>query len=170
MTAPPPRVLRPTPLAEFAFAPFGTVIALPPAPAAGRRINDGSCIAYDLVDDLRLTAAGGRPRLSIFQAQARRFPLEAVELECHHLGSQAFVPLAGLRFVVLVAPPAPRPDAMRAAAFITDGRPGVYLAPGVWHHGSLAVDDGAARALERAAADVDCEVAVLAPPVVVALG
>ena len=147
------------PLDAATFAPFGTVIAAPAG--VGRRINDATSERFDLVDDMRLTAIGGRPQLALFRAQARRFPFTATQLECHRLGSQTFVPLTGARFVIVVAPAGSAPDANDVRAFVTDGRQGVVLHPGTWHHALLAVDDGDFVVIERAAAQPDCDLATL---------
>ncbi len=143
-------------LAPAAFAPFGTVVQAPGA--AGRVINGGSARRHDLVPDLALSAEGGRAGLALFQASARSFPYRVDELECHRLGSQAFIPLGRRRFVVVVAPAAPRPDPGALAAFVTDGEQGVVLAPGTWHHALLAVDAGDFVVVERIAEAVDCDV------------
>lgn len=145
------------PLTAAAFAPFGTVIAVP-AGAPGRLINGGTSQRFDLLADMALSAEGGRPMLALFRAQARRFPHAVDELERHALGSQTFVPLGPRRFVLVVAPAAPEPDLGALAAFMTDGAQGVVLAPGTWHHALLAVDAGDFVVVERAAQAVDCDV------------
>lgn len=159
--------LHPQPLTPAAFAPFGTVLQAP-AQGGGRAINGGTSQRFDLLDDLSLTAAQGRPMLALFRAQARAFPHAVTELERHALGSQTFVPLGRRRFVVVVAPAGdtPRPEAL--AAFVSDGEQGVVLAPGTWHHALLAVEAGDFVVVERAAQVVDCDVCALAAPVTVA--
>ena len=145
------------PLTAAAFAPFGTVIAVP-VDAPGRPINGGTSQRFGLLADMALSAEGGRPMLALFRAQARRFPHAVDELERHALGSQTFVPLGQRRFVLVVAPAAPEPDLGALAAFMTDGAQGVVLAPGTWHHALLAVDAGDFVVVERAAQAVDCDV------------
>jgi ureidoglycolate lyase len=155
------------PLDAATFAPFGTVIAAPAG--VGRKINDATSDRFDIVDDLQLTAAGGRPQLALFRSQARRFPFIATELECHRLGSQSFVPLTGARFVIVVAPAAPAPHTGDVRAFVADGRQGVVLHPGTWHHALLTVDDGDFVVIERAAAQPDCDIALLEPALTIVL-
>jgi len=163
MTDAAPHVLVPQPLTPQAFASYGTVLAAPAA--AGRPINGGNAERFDLVDDLQLGAQGGRPMLALFRAQARRFPHEVTEMERHALGSQTFVPLGERRFVIVVAPAGEAPTtAGMLEAFVTDGRQGVVLAPGTWHHALLAVDAGDFVVIERAAAAVDCDVCWLQEP------
>lgn len=160
------RQLAPQPLTAAAFAPYGTVLQVP-SDASGRPINGGTSQRFDLVDDLRLGAEGGRPMLAIFRAQARRFPHTVDEMERHALGSQSFVPLGERRFVIVVAPAGGAPAAEALAAFITDGLQGVTLAPGTWHHALLAVDAGDFVVVERASDAVDCDTCMLAAPVVI---
>jgi ureidoglycolate lyase len=154
-------------LTPATFAPFGTVVQAPPE--GGRPINGGSSQRFDLLDDMALSAQGGRPMLALFRAQARQFPHAVNELECHRLGSQSFVPLGRRRFVLVVAPAAPQPDLAAIAAFVTDGEQGVVLAPGTWHHALLAVDAGDFVVVERAADVVDCDVVRWDTPVSVQL-
>lgn len=151
------------PLTPDAFQAFGTVLQAPAG--SGRPINAGSSERFDLVDDLQLGAEGGRAQLALFRAQARRFPLSVQELECHRLGSQTFVPWGLCRFVVIVARAGEPPAASALQAFVTDGRQGVVLAPGTWHHALVAVDAGDFLVIERAASVVDCEIHRLDSPV-----
>ena len=164
-------VLAAQPLTPAAFAPFGQVVAVDGQAATlpQRSINSGNARRYDLLADLQLTADGGVPTLALFRAQARQFPLQVVEMERHALGSQTFVPLGTQRFVVVVARPGPAPQAADLHAFITDGRQGVVLAPGTWHHALLAVEGGDFAVVERRAAQVDCDVCGVDPALTVAL-
>lgn len=159
------------PLSAAAFAPFGQVLQVPvEGPAAvPRAINGGNALRYDLLPQVPLTAEGGVPTLAIFRAQARSFPLAVTEMERHVLGSQAFVPLGTQRFVVVVAGAQTACAAQDLRAFVTDGRQGVVLAPGTWHHALLAVEGGDFVVLERRGPQVDCDVHAMPVPPVVAL-
>lgn len=155
-------VLVPCALTPEAFAPFGTVLQAPDGP--GVAINAGNARRFDLVNDLQLSAAGGRALLALFRAQARAFPLPVQELERHALGSQSFVPLGERRFVIVVAPAGPAPGAGALRAFVTNGLQGITLHPGTWHHALLAVDGGDFIVVERGADVVDCDLAALSVP------
>ena len=158
------------PLHAADFAPFGTVIAA--EGLAGRPINGGTTLRFDVMRDLQLTGGGGLPLLALYRATARRFPLPLVEFERHTRGSQAFVPLSGTRFVVVVASGDAALTARALRAFTVDGSRGVVLAPGTWHHALLARDSGDFVVLERTAPageSVDCEVQRLEAPVELAL-
>lgn len=164
------RRLLAQPLRADDFAPFGRVVASDGL--AGRPINGGTTLRFDVVPDLRLAQDGGRPLLALYRATARRFPLPLLELERHVRGSQAFVPLSGARFVVVVAAPDAPPDASSLRAFAVSGAQGVVLAPGTWHHALLARDAGDFVVLERGAPEgepEDCEVRLLEAPVELAL-
>ena len=66
-------------------------------------------------------------------------PLVIRMLERHPLGSQAFIPLLGHPFLVVVAPRrAPVPGHVRA--FRSNGRQGVNYHRGVWHHPVLTIE------------------------------
>ncbi len=155
-----PRSLVAEPLEAAAFAAFGTVIQAPGGP--GRSINAGTTQRFDLLADLQLTAAGGRPMLAIFRANPRVFPFRAVELERHAHGSQLFMPLGEQRFVVLVAATGTVPSADDLRAFVSNGRQGVVLAPGTWHHALLSLGAADYAVIERAAATVDCDTCAVA--------
>jgi ureidoglycolate lyase len=163
-------VLTVQPLSTAAFAPFGQVIA---AGSAARHfaVNDGSAERFDDLATLDTTRAGGRPVLSIFRAKPRLLPLQLRLVERHQLGSQAFVPLALQRFLVVVAPPGPAPEAAALRCFLALPGQGVNFAAGTWHHPLIALDGGGDfLVIDRAAADgsSDCQEHLLAgPPVFV---
>ena len=152
------------PLTAEGFKPYGTVIAVADDSAGGRLINGGTARRFDLIDDMQLSAEAGRPMLALFRAQARSFPHAVTEMERHALGSQTFVPMGGKRrFVIVVARAGEAPTTDALTAFVTDGRQGVMLAPGTWHHALLAVDAGDFVVVERVAAAVDCDVSEVNP-------
>lgn len=161
--------LTPEPLTAEAFAPFGSVVQ----PAAGSdalRINAGTAVRHEAVPALDLQREGGRAVLAVYDAEARRFPFTATELERHRLSDQVFLPLgAARRAVLVVAPPGDAPDRQRIRAFVTDGRQGVRIAAGTWHHPLLALDAGAWAVLERRGEAVDCDVVPLEPRLVIGL-
>ncbi len=125
-------VLKPEPLTAEAFAPYGDVIE-----TEGRdffMINNGSTRRYHRLADVDVAAGGGSAIISIFRAEALEMPLPIRMMERHPLGSQAFIPLKGQPFLVLVAERGDELQADQLRAFITDGHQGVNYHPGVWHH------------------------------------
>lgn len=159
-------VLRVRPITAEDFAPYGWL-----APAdgqGGRPINDGTSRRVDGVGELALTAEGGAPCLAVFRAQGRdpRGPWHM--LERHRLGTQTFVPLGGVRYVVLVATGHAEPDPETLAAFVVPGHQAVTLRAGTWHHGLIAPDGGDFVIVEREGAQPDCDLATLPEPVTLA--
>ena len=151
------------PLTADAFAPYGWVAEADGR--AGRPINDGSSLRVDGVGDLDLQAGGGQPCLAVFRAQARDPQGPWQTLERHALGSQTFVPMGGVRYVVLVALGAQAPEPATLAAFLVSGSQAVTLHAGTWHHGLIALDAGDFVVIERHAAQPDCDLATLPEPV-----
>ncbi|MDR6676067.1 ureidoglycolate lyase [Pseudomonas oryzihabitans] len=127
------------PLTAEGFAPFGDVIE-----TEGRDwfpINNGSTQRFHALARVETGPADGAAIISIFRARRLEYPLTIAMLERHPHGSQAFVPLRGEPFLVVVAPPAPQPDAQAIRVFRTDGRQGINYHAGVWHHPVLALRD-----------------------------
>jgi ureidoglycolate lyase len=118
-------------LTRDAFRPFGDVIQ---EDGADRyKINRGSTLR---IHDLCRVQAKSRGRIlvSFFQAlDTVSLPYKPALLECHPLGSQAFIPRDGARFLIVVAPAADVPDLEMLKAFVTGGTQGINYAPGVWH-------------------------------------
>lgn len=124
------RVLTARPLTREAFAPFGDVID-----AEGPErflINGGRC---ERIHDLaRVEAAGPNARvlISIFRGTPYAFPLKLAMVERHPFGSQAFMPLGGKPFLVVVC--ADGPDGPgKPEAFVTAPGQGVSYPRNRWH-------------------------------------
>jgi ureidoglycolate lyase len=122
------RRLTVAPLTAEAFAPYGDVIAAQGAPT--KMINQGLCGRYH--DLARLDFADGRAGISLFDAQARRLPHVIDMVERHPEGSQAFLPVSPVRFLVVVADDAAGVP-VNLKAFVTAPEQGINLLRGVWH-------------------------------------
>ncbi len=165
------RTLNAVPLTHEAFAPYGDLLG--GELANGVLINGGTSERLPLADP-DLAQGGGHATLNLYRATARPLPFVAIELERHRLGSQSFIPLAGVPFVVIVAlgdpaqdDGAPREDTV--AAFWVSGSCGVTFRPGTWHHPLLAQRQGDFVVLERKGEGADCEVYTLNTPLKVIL-
>lgn len=122
------RQITTEPLTAAAFAPFGDVLD---ATGEHRLINAGLCRRHH--DRARLdfgdTTTGARAGLSIFAAEPRSLPYTLTLIERHPEGSQAFVPMSGHPFLVIVsAGPQATPR-----AFLTNGHQGINLHRATWH-------------------------------------
>ncbi|HEX2012542.1 MAG TPA: ureidoglycolate lyase [Roseateles sp.] len=154
-------------LTPQAFAPFGEVIE---ADAAAQRfpINGGTTERFH---DLARLQAGPQGRLivSIFRAQPRVLPQDITLLERHPLGSQAFVPLSGRPYLVVVARPGTPPRREDLRCFLARGSQGVNYAAGVWHHPLLALQDQSDfLVIDRAGPGGNCDECRLAPGALIA--
>ena len=161
------RSLKAQKISREAFAPYGWLIDA--TGDVGTAINGGSSQRIDGLTELAIDAEGGKPCLSIFKATARNPAGPWTELERHRLGTQTFIPLNGVGYVVLVALGDSVPEASTLCAFTVSGHQGITLRCGTWHHGLLALTDGDFVVLERSAAVLDCELAQLAEPVSITL-
>ena len=116
------------PLTAAGFAPFGEVLEAAGAP--DRIINQGLCGRHH--DLARLDFGDGRAGISVFDAESRALPHRLDMVERHPEGSQAFLPMAFLPFLVVVAGDAgDAPE--QPVAFVTKPGQGVNYRRGTWH-------------------------------------
>lgn len=125
------RIFKPRPLTRDAFRQFGDVIQ--EEGAKTYTINQGSTLRIHDLCAVQMKNRG-RVLVSFFRAlQTVTLPFKPTLIECHPLGSQAFIPRDYAPFLVGVALGAPEPDIGNLQVFVTDGFQGVNYAPGVWH-------------------------------------
>ena len=124
-------IIRPKPLTRNAFLPFGDVIECDGIKP--EVINFGNTQKY--ADLAKITIAdGGRLQVSIYRSRAIKLPFRIRIMERHPLGSQAFYPLHNRPFPVIVAAAGAGPGCRDLRVFLSNGRQGVNIHPGVWHH------------------------------------
>jgi ureidoglycolate lyase len=117
-------------LTATAFAPFGQVIQKDGA--HHYLINNGNCTRFHDLAQVELTGEGARALISLFTAKHFTFPLTLSMVERHPLGTQAFYPLSGKPWVVIVCldeggkPGTPH-------AYIAAPDQGVNIGRNVWH-------------------------------------
>ncbi|MGI9298774.1 MAG: ureidoglycolate lyase [Gammaproteobacteria bacterium] len=129
--------LIPEPLTVAAFAPFGDV--LEDTDARMKWINDRTTRRFDCLTEI-VAGGGGRAAISLFRASPR--PPEIAMLECHPLGSQAFMPAGGGVWLVAVAPgDGEKPEWEKLRCFLAGGGQGVNYRPGAWHHPILVLEE-----------------------------
>ncbi len=132
------RSLKIEPLTKEAFAPFGDVIETKGSDYF--LINNGSTRRYHRLATVETALPEDRAIISIFRAEALEMPLRIRMLERHPLGSQAFIPLLGNPFLIVVAPVGDAPVSGLVRAFRSNGRQGVNYQRGVWHHPVLTIE------------------------------
>lgn len=131
--------LTPIPLTQEAFAPYGQVIEVSDS-ATHYSINDGNTERYH---DLARLDPGpdGHAIVSIFRGLPRSLPFEVSMMERHPLGSQAFIPMSGQPYLVVVAGAGDGPTTAESVkVFHCTGDQGVNYDTGVWHHPLLALN------------------------------
>ena len=139
MTAHPALTLEIQPLTREAFAPFGEVIEASDA-AQHFTINAGNTERYHDLANIE-PGADGRVIVSIFRGQPRTLPFTVHMMERHPKASQAFIPMSGKPYLVVVAPAGEPPAVEDLQVFLARGDQGVNYATGVWHHPLLALED-----------------------------
>lgn len=143
------------PLTAEAFAPYGDVIE---ASEAAHRIdiNYGNTVRYHDLASLHLAVDGGKAGVSIFRSTPIAQPITIKLMEFHPKSSQAFVPLSGRPYLVVVAP-AGDFDSAKLKVFLASGSQGVNYHAGTWHHFSLALDETSDfLVIDRIADDDNC--------------
>jgi ureidoglycolate lyase len=125
-------------LTRDAFQMFGDVIE-----AEDRNsliTNQGTARRYNDLAAVDVTQDGGRPLISLYRVEPTPLPAVLRLMERHPIASQAFIPLASARFLVVVAPAHEQPTPGNMRAFLTNGQQGVNYRRGTWHHPMLAID------------------------------
>lgn len=153
------------PLSRAAFASYGDVIGGHMV-TDGQPINQGTTLKF-ATEALSLSQADGQAHAFVYRATGQPLPLSLHELERHQLGTQTFVPLNGVNFVVVVAlseATHQAPDLQTLRAFWVDGNHAITLRAGTWHHGLIAAEGGDFVVIERVAPKVDCDVFAIEPP------
>ena len=131
-------ILSPQPLTKENFAEFGEVIET--RNRSSFLINNGSTERFHQLANVEVGAQGSAI-ISIFKAQALELPLPIRMLEKHPLGSQAFIPLMGKAFLIVVAPKGEAVHPEQIQAFISNGSQGINYYANTWHHPIIALDD-----------------------------
>ena len=152
----------PVPLTRERFEPFGDVIET--ASDHRKSMNDAR---FDRFNDLAAIDVDARVAISIARSRtATSLPYRFDIVERHPRGSQAFVPMDPVRFVVVVAPPGESVEAHDLRAFVTNGRQGVNYRRGTWHMPLIAFEAGQRfLIIDRAGDGPNCDEHVLDEPV-----
>ena len=117
------RELKVEPLTREAFAPFGDVIEASDM-AQHYTINAGNTERYHDLANVHV-GQDGKAILSIFRGQARQLPFTVSMMERHPKASQAFVPMSGRPYLVVVADRNSAPTAGDLRLFLARADQGV---------------------------------------------
>jgi len=130
--------LKLNPLKKDQFKPFGDIIDK--KQQIPFEINNGNCLRYN--DLAKLSFTDGKVGISLFESKKITLPYSFNFMEKHPLGSQAFIPVFGCRFIVIVAnevngiPSEP-------LAFITKEGQGVNYHKNIWHGVLAPIEENA---------------------------
>ncbi len=156
------------PLTAEAFEPFGDVIQR--QDVAPELINEGRTRKYANLARVETSDGGGNTGIHLYRSTAIALPFTVERMERHPLGSQAFIPLHNRPFPVIVAPPGDGPLAGDVRGFISNGKQGVNLRKGVWHHYQISLDGEADYlVIDRIGPGGDFEEWILDPPLQIKL-
>ncbi len=126
-------------LTADAFAPFGDVIEARGSPTSV--INGGRCGRYHDLANLDFHESG-RAGINIFQSQPIALPFQLRLVERHPLGSQAFVPISGGDYLIVVAEDEAGVP-VRLKAFHGERNQGVNYRRGIWHGVLMPIEKAA---------------------------
>ncbi|MGF1726892.1 ureidoglycolate lyase [Photobacterium nomapromontoriensis] len=124
-------VLTIEPLTKEAFEPFGDVLEIENSEyffinnKSGQRYHGLAAVEVD--DE-------AKPLISIVRSAGFTSSLTFDLLEKHPIGSQAFFPLKGEKFIVIVAEGEDEIDESTLRVFVTDGNQGVNYRKNIWHY------------------------------------
>ena len=127
-----PEALAIKPLTSAGFSPFGDVVEF--EGHESYPINAGMADRYHALASVELSGDEAHATISLVESRKYDMPRKVDHLECHPLGSQAFLPLDASPFIVVVTAAAGKPDLGKLEAFVTNGRQGINYRLGTWHH------------------------------------
>jgi ureidoglycolate lyase len=120
------------PLTRANFAEFGDVIETDNATHFS--INEGRVERYHDLACVQLSGDNSRALINIFECnETCQFPYQLPLVERHPIGSQAFMPLTPIKFVVVVGKAGEHPQPQDLRAFESNGHQGINYHQGVWH-------------------------------------
>ena len=102
-------------------------------------INYGKTERHHDLASLDVADEDGAAIISIFRSLPAQLPFRVKIMERHPLGSQAFMPLTGNPYIVVVAP-AGELEPGRICAFFAQTSQGVHYHKGTWHHYCLGLN------------------------------
>ena len=123
------RRIKLTKITADLFKPFGDLLALKDEP--DMIINQGMCGRHHNLANIEFEK-GGKSGISLFNAEPRKLPYTLEMMERHPKGSQAFIPMYELPFLVIVAnDEGGKPS--KPYAFLTEPYIGINFHKNVWH-------------------------------------
>ena len=132
-------LIKAEPISRENFSQFGDVLTTKDFSSIS--INDGYAKRFDDIARLDTSKNNGQPKISIFSAIKRTFPMKINMMEQHPLGSQAFIPMKETTFLTFVAPSGDKPDLKKIKAFIVPPGIGINYYQGTWHFPLISTEN-----------------------------
>ena len=130
------KIIQLKPLTREYFASFGDVIDICDSNHI-ISINDGLANRHHDLATVDVSDHNGQAIISIIDTNRTLLPLRVSVMECHPIGSQAFMPIGDSPYIVLVAP-AGEFDADQLQGFLAQSNQGINYAKGTWHHACIS--------------------------------
>jgi len=122
------KVLKIKELNQKSFQEYGDIIDI--NQQVPFKINDGKCLRYN--DLATLSFKNDQAGISLFESKRVALPYKFNFMEKHPLGSQAFIPVFGSTFIVIVASDNyGKPG--KPEVFITRSGQGINYHRNIWH-------------------------------------
>ncbi len=157
-------IIKAVPLTTEVFALFGQVIA-------GR--GEGP-ERHEFAADMQNLRPGARPNLTFMRVPVVGPAISIGALERHPFSNQAFMPLSGTRYLVVVCPSTAEgePDLRGVGAFEANGSQAINYNANVWHAPRTAIGAPGELVMFRwdDGSEDDTELRLLETPITVELG
>jgi len=121
------------------FINFGQLIST--KDIQSQEINNNTTSSFFDLANIEIYGENLKPRINIFKAKKRIFPIKIDMLENHPFSSQTFIPLQHTKFIVVVAPISKIPDLNSIEAFLIPPEEGINFKSKVWHFPLIATED-----------------------------
>ena len=162
------QTIRVNRLSRDNFAKFGDVIEVNDD-SQHFTINDGFTERYHDLAKVDVEQNEGRTLISLFRAKPLDLPIIIKKMERHPLASQAFMPLSGNAYLVVVAP-AGDFDESNIEVFYAKSNQGVNYHVGIWHHFCLILkSEGDFLVVDRGGKGKNCDEVELKIPMKIQL-
>lgn len=150
------RSLHAEKLTPDAFERFGNVIEATSS-AAPISINSGTCLKFPNLAIPECSLDGGRASIHIYRSTPLPHPITVRAFERHNWGTQAFIPIGGKPYLIVVAPPGEF-EIANVRVFRAEGTQGVQYHRGTWHHFCLALEaESEFIVIDRLSEHPDCD-------------
>ena len=121
------------------FSLYGDLITI--SDKKSEDINNNTTQSFFDLANIKIIGEDNSPRLNIFSAKKRNFPLVIDMLEMHPLSSQVFLPMSKTDFLVLVSPIDVKPNLDKIQCFKILNGDGVNFKCKVWHFPLISLHD-----------------------------